>query len=78
MSEDERGRSPDLDRLRQILFPALPPDEGRRRIESAIEGASDEERWSRIEELAGRDLSGDLLAVLRRLLQERPPANEEE
>jgi hypothetical protein len=71
MNDDERGRSPELDQVRQMLFPELPPDEGWARIEAAISGASDPERWEEIERLARSDLSGDLLARIRRLRQER-------
>ncbi len=70
MSERERGRSPELDQVRQMLFPKLPAAEGWARIEEAISGASDPERWEAIERLATErvataDLSGDLLARLR-------------
>jgi hypothetical protein len=60
-------RTPDLDQVRRLLFPTLPPEEGWARIESALEGAKDEERVEAIEELAGRDLTAELIAALRRL-----------
>jgi hypothetical protein len=68
MGEDERcGRSPELDRVRQMLFPGLAPEEGWARIDAAFEGAADPERTEAIERLASADLSGDLTAILRRL-----------
>ncbi len=71
MAEDPRGRSPELDQVRQMLFPNLAPAEGWARIDAAVEGASDPERIDAIERLAGSDLSGDLMAILERL-RERP------
>jgi hypothetical protein len=64
---NERSRSPELDQVRRLLFPNLAPAEGWARIDAALEGASDPDRIDAIERLAGSDLSGDLLAVLRRL-----------
>ena len=52
MRQDEGGRSGDLERLRLMLFPRLSPEEGQRRIDAALEGASDADRAKRIEELA--------------------------
>lgn len=70
-------RSPELDKVRQLLFPALPAEEGWARIEAAFAGASDPERLDAIEELAARELSGDLLGAVRRLhereREETPP-----
>jgi hypothetical protein len=60
-------RTPELDQVRRLLFPGLPPEEGWTRIELALAGATDEERIDAIEELAGRDLTADLVAALRRL-----------
>jgi hypothetical protein len=57
--------------VRQLLFPGLSPEEGWAQIDSAISGASDPDRWTAIERLAGGDLSDDLLANLRRLRNER-------
>ena len=55
--------------MRLLLFPRLGPEEGRRRIDDALEGASDEERVQRIEELAK---DPDLVEeVFRRLSQHR-------
>jgi hypothetical protein len=70
MDEEERGRSPELERVRQLLFPNLSPEDGWARIDAAIAGASDPERIDAIERLAGTDLSGDLMSVLRRLREE--------
>jgi hypothetical protein len=44
-------RSPELDQVRQMLFPGLPEEEGWARIDAAIAGA--------------RDLNADLEARLR-------------
>jgi hypothetical protein len=60
MSERERGRSPELDQVRQMLFPELSPAEGWARIDEAMTGASDPEKWDRVE-----DLASDLLRRLR-------------
>jgi hypothetical protein len=60
-------RTPELDQVRRLLFPNLPPEEGWTRIEGALAGATDEERIDAIEELAGRDLTAELIAALRRL-----------
>jgi hypothetical protein len=64
-------RTPELDQVRRLLFPRLAPEEGWARIEGALAGAKDEERVDAIEELAGRDLTAELIAALRRL---RAPA----
>ena len=56
--------------MRQLLFPNLPPEEGWARIEQALEGAKDDERMDRIEDLA----EGDLIAALvLRIRRNRPP-----
>ena len=60
-------RTPELDQVRRLLFPALPPEEGWARIEGALAGAKDDGRIDAIEELAGRDLTAELIAALRRL-----------
>jgi hypothetical protein len=60
-------RTPELDQVRRLLFPALPPEEGWARIEGALAGAKDEERLDAIEELAEGDLTADLIAALKRL-----------
>jgi hypothetical protein len=72
MSEDERGRSPELDQLRQTLFPELSPAEANVEIDAALRGQADSERWQRIEQRARRaDLAGDLLAILYELREAR-------
>jgi hypothetical protein len=65
--EDPSRRTPELDQVRRLLFPTLSPEEGWARIEGALAGAKDEERVDAIEELAGRDLTAELIAALRRL-----------
>jgi hypothetical protein len=54
---DERGcgRSLELDLVRELLFPALSREEGEARVDAALVGARDEERWARIEALAEQD-----------------------
>ena len=59
--------SPELDQVRRLLFPSLPPEEGWARIETALAGAKDEERIDAIENLAEGDLTADLIAALKRL-----------
>jgi hypothetical protein len=61
------GRTPELDQVRRLLFPSLPPEEGWARIEAALARAKDEERVEAIEDLAEGDLTADLVAALRRL-----------
>jgi hypothetical protein len=65
-------RTPELDQVRRLLFPELPPEEGWARIEGALEGAKDEERIDAIEELAEGDLTADLVAALKRLQAPKP------
>jgi hypothetical protein len=65
--EDSTRRTPELDQVRRLLFPTLSPEEGWARIEGALAGAKDDERADAIEELAGRDLTAELIAALRRL-----------
>jgi hypothetical protein len=65
--ENSPGRTPELDQVRRLLFPTLSPEEGWARIEGALAGAKDDERLDAIEELAGRDLTAELIAALRRL-----------
>ena len=67
MPEDSTRRTPELDQVRRLLFPTLSPEEGWARIEGALAGAKDDERADAIEELAGRDLTAELIAALRRL-----------
>ena len=65
-------RSPELDQVRRLLVPSLPAEEGWARIDGALEGAKDENRIDAIEELAGRDLTAELVAALRRLQSPSP------
>ena len=67
MGEEEVGRSPELDRVRKLLFPDLSAEEGWERIDAAFKGAHDPERVAAIERRAEADLTADLLAILRRL-----------
>jgi len=56
-----------------MLFPDLPADQGRARIEAAITGAADAEAWERIERIAAEpDLLGDLVNALRELRADPP------
>jgi hypothetical protein len=59
-------RSPELDQVRQLLFPSLSPEEGWARIDQALEGAQDDERLDRIEDLAEGDLIAALVLRIRR------------
>jgi len=52
MDERGRGRSLELDVVRELLFPRLSEDEGWRRIEAADAGQQDPVKWSRIEQFA--------------------------
>jgi hypothetical protein len=65
-------RTPELDQVRRLLFPSLPPEEGWARIEGALANAKDEERIDAIEELAGRDLTAELIAAIKRLQTPQP------
>ncbi len=60
-------RSSELDQVRRLLFPGLPPEEGWARIDQALDGSRDEERLERIEDIA----EGDLIAALVRRLRSR-------
>jgi len=64
--DDEVKRSPELDRVRKLLFPGLSAEEGWKRIDEAFRGAHDLERVEAIERLAEADLNDELLAALRR------------
>ena len=69
MAHEENRQSGELEQLRVMLFPRLSPEEGRRRIDAALDGAGDSERAQRIEELAN---DPDLLdEVFARLLRRR-------
>lgn len=54
MGEQDSGHSPELDAVRQALFPFLSTEEGWAHIDRSIRGAADAERWARIEEVAKR------------------------
>ena len=67
MAESPERRTPELDQVRRLLFPGLPPEEGWARIEGALAAAKDEEKIDAIEDLAEGDLTADLIAALQRL-----------
>jgi len=71
MGDEGRDRSPELDQVRELLFPNLPPDEGWARIDAAISRAADPARTEGIERRAQDDLYAALLAALWRLKEER-------
>ena len=48
------SRSPELEQVRQMLFPQLSDDEAWRRIDAAFVRAADEDRLNRIDALARR------------------------
>jgi hypothetical protein len=77
MAGDEAARSPDLDEVRRMLFPDLPPDEGWARIHAAMAGAADDRRVAAIEELCTGDLNQELLDALRRLRDADDPEEPE-
>ena len=52
MDERDCGRSPELDVVRELLFPHLPADEGWERIAAADAGQRNPDTWSRIERYA--------------------------
>jgi hypothetical protein len=75
MDEPDCGRSRELDRARELLFPNLAPSEGWARIDAAMAGAEDEERWERIDAMARREqLDAALTAELRATLRASRPA----
>ena len=59
MDEPNCGRSPELDAVRELLFPRLSAQEGWERIEAADAGQRDEGRWRRIEQIAGLEEAFD-------------------
>jgi hypothetical protein len=65
-------RTPELDQVRRLLFPSLPPEDGWARVEGALAGAQDEERIDAIEGLVGRDLTAELIAAIKRLQTRQP------
>ena len=52
------GRSPDLVRVREMLFPDLPAEQAWRLIDDAFAGAADPERWAAVE-AAAREVARD-------------------
>jgi hypothetical protein len=52
MQDAEGSRSPELDVVRELLFPRLSVEEGWDRIDAADAAQRDEERWRRIEQIA--------------------------
>jgi hypothetical protein len=52
MAERDPGWSSELDLVRELLFPHLPPERGRELVHAAEEGQLDERRWERIEAIA--------------------------
>ena len=70
--ENPQRRTPELDQVRRLLFPSLPPDEGWARIEGALAAATDDARIDAIEDLAEGDLTADLIAALKRLQAQQP------
>ncbi len=76
MGEGRAGRSKELDDVRKLLFPNLDAEDGWAKIDAAVAGAADDERFEAIEELASRDLTADLYAALERLRRtERSPSD---
>jgi len=65
MSNSGDGRPPELDQVRQMLYPNLPEEEGWARIEAALSGAADPKRWEAIERIASDPALG--AAILERL-----------
>ena len=57
MEDAEPRRTPELDQVRQMLFPRLSPEEGWARIDKVFERAEDPERIEAIERRA-LDLDG--------------------
>jgi len=77
MASGQSGRSPELDKVRKMLFPNLPAEEGWARIENAISDAADKERIDRIEAaLAAGDFYRDLIAAVRDLVEKQPDPSE--
>jgi len=51
---DPQRRTAELDQVRRLLFPSLPPDDGWARIDRALSAARDAKRLDAIEDLAER------------------------
>ncbi len=60
---DEHVYSADLDRAAQVLFPHLPADERRTRVESVIARAEERGRFDGIESIPANDLFTVLLSL---------------
>jgi hypothetical protein len=67
MTGDVPSRSEELDQVRKMLFPELPPEEGWARIDAAIAGAAAERRAG---EPPTAELPDELLALLRDTLRD--------
>jgi hypothetical protein len=55
MADAQPSRSPELDQVRQMLFPRLTAEEGWARIDEVLEAAADPERIDRIERAAAAE-----------------------
>jgi hypothetical protein len=68
MAGGEHRRSLELELVRDLLFAHVSPEEGWRRIDAALDGAADAQRFARIERLAeAPDLDEELLRTVRSL-----------
>lgn len=73
MSQSESGRSAQLEEVRRLLFPELSPEAGWAKIDDAVRGASDPEKWAAIERIAAEEhLDAALLRELRKF-RDNPP-----
>jgi hypothetical protein len=78
MASGQSGRSPELDKVREMLFPNLPAEEGWARIEDALNDATDKERIDRIEAaVAAGDVYLELIAAVRDLVEKQPDPSDE-
>jgi hypothetical protein len=78
MASGQSGRSPELDKVREMLFPNLPAEEGWARIENALNDAADKERIDRIEAaVAAGDFYVELIAAVRDLVEKQPDPGDE-
>ena len=57
-ADAEPRRTPELDQVRQMLFPRLSPEDGWARIDKAFERAEDPERIEAVERLVRADANG--------------------
>jgi hypothetical protein len=64
----ERPRHDALEQVRELLFPDLPPAEGRDQVAAAILGRDDPQRWATIERMAAAnpELFADLVRAIER------------